>query len=74
MCCISQDVFLRFADFTTSTSLESKFLKGRRFRLLMDRHIVLEEGVEWICKPLGGFDLQGGLSVGVDTVVVVQFY
>ena len=74
MCCISQDVFLRFADFTTSTSLESKFLKGRRYRLLMDCHIVLESGVQWLEKPLGGFDFLGGLSMGVDSVLVVQFY
>ena len=73
-CCISEDVFLRYSDFLSPTSFESKFMKGRRFRLLLDKHIVLEKLVQWIEKPLGGFDLMGGIIMGEDSVMVIQFY
>ena len=77
MCCISQDVVLRYIDFGgvgQPTSFESKFLAGRTYRLIMDDHIYLEKGVQWLDKPLGGFDLLGGIYVGVDTKFVLQFY
>jgi len=74
MCCISEDVWLRFPDFESLTSFSSKFLKGRRYRLLLGRHILLESGVQWLEKPLGGFDLLGGLVVNADSIMVIQFY
>ena len=74
MCCVAEDIFLRKIDFGGSTtSYTNKMMKGRRFRLLMDRHLVMEDGVEYQCKPSGGFDLL--LTEVVDeTIIVVQFY
>lgn len=74
MCCLPDDMFLRKIDFNGSaTSYTNKMMKGRRFRLLLDRHIVMEDGVEYQCKPAGGFDLLT-IQVGDDTIIVVQFY
>lgn len=73
-CCISNDVFLRKIDFDgSSTSYTNKLMKGRRFRLVLDRNMILEEGVEWECKPAGGFDLLT-FQMSDDNVIVVQFY
>jgi len=73
-CCVNHDVFLRKIDFNGSTtSYTNKLMAGRRFRLLLDRHLVLEENVEWQCKPLGGFDLINR-EMAEDSVIVVQFY
>ncbi len=73
-CCISEDVWLRFQDFDSPTSFSSPFLRGRRFRILLDKHIVLEKYVQWLDKPLGGFDLLGGLVMNEDSIAVIQFY
>lgn len=74
MCCISEDVFLKKIDFDgSSTSYTNKFLKGRMFRLLLDRNMVLQQGVEWEYKPAGGFDLIN-FQMSDDNVIVVQFY
>lgn len=73
-CCIGEDVWLRFADFDSPTSFSSPFMKGRRYMLFMDRHIILEKGVQYLDKPLGGFDFLGGLQMAEDSVIVVHFY
>ena len=67
-------MFLRKLDFNGSaTSYTNKMMKGRRFRILLDRHLVLEEGVSYECKPAGGFDLIN-LEMADDTVLVIMFY
>jgi hypothetical protein len=71
---LPDDMFLRVGDFQTSTSYSNPLMKGERYRVLFDRHIVLERGVDYIDKISGGFDLQGGYNVGVGTIIIVQFY
>lgn len=74
MCCLADDMFLRKIDFGGSTtSYTNKMMKGRRFRLLLDKHLVMEDGVEYQCKPAGGFDLLQ-IEMADDTIIVVQFY
>jgi len=74
MCCVSEDVWLRFQDFDSPTSFSSPFLKGRRFKILLDGHLLLEKGVQWSEKTLGGFDFIGGLFINETSVVTVQFF
>lgn len=74
MCCVADDMFLRKIDFGGSlTSYSNKMMKGRRFRILLDRHLVMEENVEYSCKPSGGFDLST-IEMADDTILIVQFY
>lgn len=74
MCCSCgfEDVVLTKLDFD-GNSYTNKFLKGRRYRLILDDHLQLHKYVQWLEKPVGGFDLIG-LNVGDDTRVTVQSY
>ena len=74
MCCLPSDVFLRKIDFGGSlTSYTNKIMKGMRCRILLDKYMVLEDGVDYSLKLSGGFDLLT-IIMGDDTTLVVQFY
>lgn len=75
MCCCLNDIFIRKPDFNGSLNVcQNKAFTGR-FRVLLDRHLVLEEGIEWNKLQNGGFIISiPGWEVQVDTVIVLQFY
>lgn len=74
-CCLPLDLFLRKGDFSSPNSYQNKIMKGMRFRVLLDRHIVLEPGIEWEVLTSGGFQiLISGWEIGDDTVMVIEFY
>lgn len=75
MALVSDDLFIKFGDFNGSPNTYTNKALNQRFRVLLDRHIVLEPGVEWDKLTSGGFIVTiPGWSVAVDTVIVVQFY
>lgn len=74
MCCFQSDVFLRVSDFASVNICQNKFLTGR-FRLLLDRTMLLEYGIEWSTIEGGGFIINiPNFQMADDTVIVVQFY
>lgn len=74
MCCLPSDVFLVKSDFGGSdTSYSNKVMKGMRYRLILDRHLILRRGIEYEDKEAGGFDLLT-FTVGDDTILTLQFY
>lgn len=75
MCCTQKDLFLRKGDFNGSANTYvNKALTGR-FRVLLDRHLVLEPKVEWDCLQSGGFVITiAGWQISEDTIIVIQFY
>ena len=74
MCCNCgfEDVVLTKIDFDGS-SYTNKFLKGRRYRLILDDNLHLQVGVKWLPKPVGGFDLID-IPIADDTRIIVQCY
>lgn len=75
MCCTLQDLFIRKTDFNGSPNVYQNKALGGRFRILLDRHIVLERGLEWELVPNGGFIITiPGWQVENETVLVIQFY
>lgn len=75
MCCLPKDLFLFFGDFQSPTSYQNKLMKDMRFRVLLDRDILLEPGVEWDYLSAGGIQiLIPGRGIAEGTKVVAQFY
>lgn len=75
MCCLPKDLFLRLADFDSSSIYLNKMMKGMRFRVIMDGDKQLEDGVQWDYMANGGFQiLISGFQITEDTLIIVQFY
>lgn len=76
MCCSPNDVFLRQGDFSGGNTYQNKVMRGMRFRVLLDRHMVLEPGVEWVELIAGGFQIiiPGWQITDPQTCIVLQFY
>lgn len=74
MCCLPSDVILVKVDFNGSlTSYANKVMKGMRYRLLADKHLILIKGVDYEDKISGGFDLLT-FEMANDTTLILQFY
>lgn len=75
MCCLSNDIFLRKGDFNGSPNIYQNKVLNQRFRVLLDRHIVLEPVIEWNKLTSGGFEvIIPGFTMEDDTILTVQFY
>ncbi len=73
-CSTPEDIFLRLPDFNGSTSTYRNILmKSLRYRLLRDKDVVMERGIDYANNSNGGFDL---LNFQMDNTAVigVQFY
>lgn len=75
MALVSDDLYIRMADFNGSINTYQNKALNQRFRVLLDRHLVLEPGLEWIKLATGGFQIViPGWQVAFDTIIVIQFY